>query len=421
MDQRRTDATQTTRRGATATAALVLLTACGTTAPDQQRAPVERVVVQQDQYPEAQEAILRSSYRLGAALTASPDSNQVTSPLSALYALSMLRAGAGTTTAEEMDAVLGFTAEHHEAMNALLGGVQQFDGDPGDVDEENPPDTPLLHLANAVFVPEEGQTGDAFLDVLARQYGAGVYPVDFADPSTSARIDDWVSQETGGRIEAAPLKATPGTTLSLLNTVYFAAAWEEPFDAADTRNQRFTLPSGAEAEVPTMHAAVTVRHVDGAGWSGIDLPYGEGFFMRLVLPDEGSAPAWDEQQLADIADALDAAEPVPVALALPAWDHAYDQNLLGLLTALGLEETLGPGADFGAIQPGSVLSGGAQAANITVAEKGTIAAAVTHFAIMTSARIPPDLSISFDRPFGYQVIHEETGLAVVMGTVADPR
>lgn len=421
MNQRRTDATHTTRRGATATAALVLLTACGTAPPDQQKAPVERVVVQQDQYPEAQEAILRSSYRLGAALTASPGSNQVTSPLSALYALSMLRAGAGTTTAEEMDTVLGFTAGHHEAMNALLGGVQQFDGDPGDVDEENPPSTPLLHVANAVFVPEEGQTGEAFLEVLARQYGSGVYPVDFADPSTPARIDDWVSEETGGRIERAPLQTTPGTTLSLLNTVYFAAAWEEPFDATETRNERFTLPDGAEVEVPTMHAPVTVRYAGGAGWSGIDLPYGEGFFMRLVLPDEGSVPAWDERQLADIADALDAAEPVPVALALPAWDHAYDQDLLVLLAALGLEETLGPSADFGAIQPGSVIAGGAQTANITVAEKGTVAAAATQFAVVTSARIPPDLSISFDRPFGYQIVHEETGLAVIMGTVADPR
>jgi serpin B len=203
--------------------------------------------------------------------------------------------------------------------------------------------------------------------------------------------------------------------------VYFAAAWDEPFDAVATGARPFTLSGGPTVDVPTMHASPTVRYARGKGWSGIDLPYGEGFFLRLVLPAEGSAPAWDEQQLAGIADALDAAAPVPVDLALPTWNHGSTRDLMGVLAALGLAETVGPGADFSAIQPGTTLSGGAQTADITVAEKGTIAAAVTQFAMVTSAPVPPELSIAFDRPFGYQVVHEETGLPVIMGTVADPR
>lgn len=383
---------------------------------------MERVAVQQDQHADAQAALLRTSYRLGAALTATPSINQVTSPLGALHALSMLRAGAGTTTADEMDTVLGLTDHHHEAMNALLASVQQFDGDPGDVDEENPPARPLLHLADAVFVPEDGETGEAFLDVLARQYGAGVVPVDFADPSTAARIDAWISRETGGRIAKAPLEPDPDATLSLLTTVYFAAAWRRPFDATSTSDVPFTLASGDTVDVPTMHASPTARYAGGAGWSGIDLPYGDGFCLRLVLPDEGSAPVWDDHGLAAIADALGTAEPVPVMVALPTWDHEYTQDLIGLLRALGLEETFGSTPDFDAIRPGTEVSGGAQTATITVAEKGTIAAAVTQFAMrMTSMPMLPDLSISLDRPFGYQIVHEATGLPVVMGTVADPR
>jgi serine protease inhibitor len=403
--------TQKTRRTGTTAAA-----------PDQQRSPVERVAVQQDQHADAQAALLRTSYRLGAALTATPSINQVTSPLGALHALSMLRAGAGTTTADEMDAVLGLTDRHHDVMNALLASVQQFDGDPGDVDEENPPARPLLHLADAVFVPEDGETGEAFLDVLARQYGAGVYPVNFADPSTAARIDAWISRETGGRITKAPVEPDPDATLSLLTTVYFAAAWKKPFDALSTSDVPFTLASGKTVDVPTMHASPTARYADGAGWSGIDLPYGDGFFLRLVLPDEGSAPVWDDHGLAGIADALGAARPVPVMVALPTWDHEYTQDLIGLLRALGLEETFGSTPDFTAIRPGTEVSGGAQTATITVAEKGTIAAAVTQFAMrMTSMPMLPDLSISLDRPFGYQIVHDATGLPVVMGTVADPR
>ncbi len=407
--------------GAAAVTAALLLTACGGSVPEQERASVNRVAVAQDEFPEAEEALLRSSFRLGSALTAAPDTNQVTSPVSALYALSMLRAGAGTTTAEELDAVLGLPAEHHEAMNALLAAVERFDGDPGGVDEDDPPEKPLLHLANAVFVPEGGGTGKDYLETLGRHYGAGVYPVDFADPATAGRIDDWVSKETGGRIEEAPLDLDAGTVLTLLNTVYFAASWREPFAAEETSDASFTLPDGESVAVPTMHSSPALRYATGADWTGVDLPYGEGFFLRLVLPADGSVPGWNEQELLDIADGLDAAATVPVELALPSWDHSQEQELIPVLTALGLEETFGPAPDFEAILPGASISGAAQLANITVSERGTIAAAVTQFGMETSFQEPPALSISFDRPFGYQIVHEETGLPLFMGTVADPR
>ena len=348
--------------------------------------------------------------------------NTVTSPLSALYALAMLRAGAGTTTATEMDDALALPPEYRdEALNALLTTVERFDGDPGSVDEENPPRVPLLHLANAVFVSEDEPVGAGFLEALARHYGAGVYPVDFGDAATGARIDDWVSQETGGRIDKAPLTVDPSTVLTLLNTVYFAAAWDVPFDPGSTDNQDFTLRAGGAVSVPMMRGSRLVRYAEGTGWRGIDLPYGEGFFMRLVLPVGASTPTWSEDELVDIARVLDGAEPRFVAVELPTWDHEYTQDLLGVLRPLGLEETFGPAADLESIHPGAQITGGVQTANITVAEKGTIAAAVTQFAFATSAEMPPALRISFDRPFGYQIIHEETGLPVTLGTVADPR
>jgi serine protease inhibitor len=64
----------------------------------------------------------------------------------------------------------------------------------------------------------------------------------------------------------------------------------------------------------------------------------------------------------------------------------------------------------------------AQTANITVAEKGTVAAAVTQInGMVTGAPPQPEHNIDFDRPFHYQIVHVETGLPLFMGTVADPR
>jgi serine protease inhibitor len=407
----------------TATGMAVILTACSNSAPEQLSAPLERVVIEQNRFPDAEQSLLRSSFRLGTAMTKDPRANQVTSPLSALYALSMLRAGAGTTTAAEIDAVLGLPVDHRdEALNALMASVERFDGDPGSVDEDEPPETPLLRITNAVFVPEDDLIGQSYLETLAKQYGSGVYPVDFADPATAGRINSWVSEETGGRIEEAPLTVDEKTILSLLNVVFFAAAWEQPFEESGTYDDDFRLTDGEMASVPTMHATPTVRYGRGEGWSGIDLPYGEGFFMRLVLPDEGAEPIWSEDQFLAIARTLDAAESRPVELALPTWDHTHDQDLLVVLGDMGLDESLGCEPDFDAITQDAFVSGVAQTANITVAEKGTVAAAVTQITMVESAApMPPDVSISFDRPFGYQIIHEDTGLPVFLGTVADPR
>jgi serpin B len=62
----------------------------------------------------------------------------------------------------------------------------------------------------------------------------------------------------------------------------------------------------------------------------------------------------------------------------------------------------------------------AQGATITVAEKGTVAAAVTQITLDESAAMPPELELVLDHPFEYQVVHAGTGLVLFAGKVADP-
>ncbi len=280
-----------------------------------------------------------------------------------------------------------------------------------------------MHLANGVFVDDGTPTGDAFLGTLARQYGAGVYPVNFRNAATEKILDQWVSANTGGRIETAPVEYDPEATLSLLNTVYFAAAWASPFDAESTAPGSFTLPGGNREDVDLMYGEMPVRYARGDDWQGVDVPYGEGFSMRLILADDpGASPVRTEPELLEIRDGMDSAKDIRAGLVLPKWDGEYTQDLLVPLAALGLEETLSLSPDFDAIQKGVFVSGAAQSANITVAEKGTVAAAVTQLSLMeTSLPAPPELTLEFTRPFLYQIIHDDTGLPVFLGTVLDPR
>jgi serpin B len=184
-----------------------------------------------------------------------------------------------------------------------------------------------------------------------------------------------------------------------------------------------------------MHNELMMKYAKGAGWQGVDLPYADGFVMRLVLPAETSPPAdtaastdtpapaaFAAEKLTEIADTFDAAQPASVRIQLPRWDHRSSFDLRKVFEALGLEQMLGTTEDFNSIQPQMMITQAAQAANITVAEKGTIAAAVTQMnGMATSAPPEPERIIDFDRPFHYQIVHVETGLPLFMGTVADPR
>ena len=402
---------------------------------------VERVSVDRAGYAAELRSFRASALVLGEALLADggdgASRNVVSSPGSLLIALAMLRAGATGGTAAEMDSVLQFPAEKRdEAMNSVLRSLEKFDGDPGSVDEENPPRKPVMHSANGLFVDKGVPTGQSFLDTLARHYGTGVYSVDFSDEgATKPAIDAWVNRNTGGRIKEAPAQYDPDNTFSLLNSLYFASAWSAPFDPNATSDLPFTTAAGEEIEVPAMHNELTMKYAEGAGWQGVDLPYADGFVMRLVLPAEtaaadGTAPpadsparaAFGAQKLTEIADTFDTAPPASVQIQLPRWDHRSSFDLRKVFEALGLENMLGTTEDFNNIQPQMMITQAAQAANITVAEKGTIAAAVTQInGMATSAPPEPERTIEFDRPFHYQIVHLETGLPLFMGTVADPR
>ena len=396
---------------------------------------IERASVERAAYAAELRSFRASSFALGEALLTDggdgSNGNVVSSPGSLLIALAMLRAGASGETAAELDSVLRFPAEKRdEAMNSVLRSLEKFDGDPGSVDEENPPRKPVMHAANGLFVDKDVPTGESFLDTLARHYGTGVYPVDFSDEgATKPAIDAWVNRNTGGRIKEAPAKYDPDNTFSLLNSLYFAAAWSTPFDPNATSDLPFTTATGEEIEAPAMHNELRMKYAEGAGWQGVDLPYAEGFVMRLVLPQDSADPAagpvsaaFGTGKLTEIADTFDTAQAVSVQIQLPRWDHKSSFDLRKVFESLGLRRTLNTREDFNNIQPEMMVTQAAQAANITVAEKGTIAAAVTQINGMATGAAPqPERTIDFDRPFHYQIVHTETGLPLFMGTVADPR
>ncbi len=252
---------------------------------------------------------------------------------------------------------------------------------------------------------------------MAAYHRAQVFEADFAAGTAQPLLDAWVDEETGGLIEKGPAELPSNTRVVLLDAVTFGASWRNEFAPVDTRDQAFRLADGSEVEVPTMHQTLTVRYAEGDGWVAAELPYTEGFAMRVVLPDSGAVSA---QQWVAAHAALDVTGEQRLVLTMPRWETGTTLELTDSLDSLGLGSLVEPAGGLDGVFTGAFVSAVAQSAVITVAEKGTVAAAVTEIVVAESAELLPDVELRLDRPFEYQVVHSGTGLVLFAGRVADP-
>jgi serpin B len=329
--------------------------------------------------------------------------NTVFSPTGVAAAFAMAQAGARGRTVEDIARVFGFPGQPglHEAMNALTAALDGVDD---------------LAVANSLWAQAGFEIAPRFVDTLAAHYGAAVWMTDFMhDPGGSrSAINGWVADATRDRIPQLLDEGAIGerTRLVLVNAVYLKAAWRTPFDEGATFEDPFHRADGTTVSVPTMHASgLDARYVVADGYTAVELPYvGGELAMLIVVPDDVEAPR------PQVDTSLTAG---PVNLALPKWESRAALDLASVMTELGLPL---PGGDLSGIAPDLEIGTAVHAADITVDESGTEAAAATAVVIRpTSAVIgPPPVDITVDRPFLFAVRHVRTGAPLFVGRVVNP-
>ena len=369
--------------------------------------------------------------RLYQALAAG-DGNVVVSPLSIHLALAMALGGAEGDTADEMAAALevaGFDpAALHAALNSLDAALESRNRTDPPIDDRE--QKVQMSVVNSLW----GQDGFAFvqeyLDLLARNYGAGIRLVDFREAAEEARvaINAWVAEETNDRItDLIPQGAIDELTrLVLVNAVYLDATWARPFDPEATFDAPFFRLDGTEVSVATMHAyQMTSQYAAGDGWQAIDLPYtGDELSMVIVVPGSGRFAEVEalvaSGLLGEVRTALDTAI---VDLSLPKFEMRNQLSLVDALRSLGIDQAFDPDtADFTGISTEDQLyvSDVIHEAFIAVDEAGTEAAAATAVIIGTTS-LPTDIvSLEIDRPFLFFLQDRTTGAVLFLGRVVDP-
>ena len=159
------------------------------------------------------------------------------------------------------------------------------------------------------------------------------------------------------------------------------------------------------------------RRGRGDGFVGAEIPYaGDDYSMLVVVPDEGRYDEFVERLDQQLLDEIDRSFTTgPYELLLPKWKDSYQLDLIDWLTDVGAA----PGS-YPSITPDAFLDAAVHAADISVDERGTVAAAATALGFAESGPPQPELTVAADRPFIYLIRHRPSGLVLFAGHVTDP-
>jgi serpin B len=347
--------------------------------------------------------------------------NVVVSPYSVTTAFAQVRLGAEEQTGSELAEVLHLVGVSPEEVAGDAGALT------GELENRNR-DGIVLRTANQVWVQAGREVESPWLDLLATGFGTGAGVADFAGDPEAARgaVNGWVADRTEQRIpELFPAgRLTPQTVLVLANALYLDADWARIFGKYPTQPRPFHRSDGTVVTVPFVTEREPVRYAAGDGWQAAELPYvGGELAMLLVLPAEETLATFEaalDQTAVDriVAGLADTA----VDFAMPKWDFQVDTDLVPVLRQLGLVEAFTPAADFSGIfgEPCCWIDAAVHAADITVDEYGTVAAAATGVGFNDSGPPEPTAVLHLDRPFLFLIRDVPTGTILFLGRVADP-
>jgi serine protease inhibitor len=344
--------------------------------------------------------------------------NKMISPLSVYMALAMADNGAGGATRDSINGALRLgnlsLDDLNQTSKALLDQLTLVD-----------PQVTLT-AANSMWYNQTQPPLSAYDTTIEGSYLAKVQGLNFADPSSVADINQWVSTQTRQMIPKVITQILPAEKMFLINVLYFKGAWATGFDPALTKNAPFTMAGGVQENVPTMVNTLTGYFplLQNDSVTLTELRFGAGDFVMDVLEP---GPQMDIRRLASSLSSnllerwYSQMEPVYATLHFPKFSFDYGlDNIAPSLTGMGMGIAFGQSADFSNMYSGqSSLSRVVHKTAIQVDETGTQAAAATAVGVAT-LDVPAMITLVIDHAFLFVIREKTSGTVLFIGMLNDP-
>ena len=347
--------------------------------------------------------------------------NVLISPLSVMYALSMVANGAEGETLAEMESTLGMTKD--ELNRYLYSYVRSLPREEGY----------QVTLENSIWLKDlEGFSVEpAFLKTNASYYGADVYKAAF-DRQTVKDINNWIESKTDGGIRDMLDEISDNSVMYIINALLFEADWEEEYINDQLHDHYFTREDGTRQKVEMMFEAdLNERNYleDESATGFIKYFKDRSYAFVALLPNEGLALSEYISSLdgETVHALLDGAQSYEVHSAIPRFKTEYGSNLNSMLENMGMSRAFDPFlADFDGIgmveyedeRTSLFISRVLHETFIEVGPRGAKAGAATVVEVGDgSADIAPNniKTVRLDRPFVYMIIDCENRVPLFIG------
>lgn len=346
-----------------------------------------------------------------------PQDNVFFSPYGINLALSMTLNGASTATLHDLHEGLDHRvispSEINKAYSQLTPFLQQLDQQ---VD---------FTLATGLWYDRHLRTDPLAHDIISAYYGANVSDLTFGRRKSPGIINEWVQDQTQGRIAGLVEQLHPNASLYVTSAVHFAGDWAATFQETHTGPGVFHLPDGTTTTADMMVAPRAEYHLyRDPQKTIIDIPYGnQQYSMTLVMPQQQDSLTSLVRQLdaPTFRQYLSQMDTLNSNLYLPKFSIEYQTSLKPVLSRLGMGITFSDSADFSRlfIDPAAPvpLFDVLHKAVISVDETGTKAVTST---VTQAESTASDESLHIDRSFLFFIRENHTGVIVFAGRLSHP-
>ncbi|BAY65711.1 serpin family proteinase inhibitor I4 [Calothrix brevissima NIES-22] len=349
----------------------------------------------------------------------SSDKNIFLSPSSVAIALAMTYNGASGSTQEAMAKTLELQGMNLAEINSAYADLKQL--------LENPNSDVRLNIANSLWANKNAKFQSDFIQKNKDYYKAQVTNLDFQDASAPNIINNWVKDNTQGKINKIVDNIDPNQMLFLINAIYFKGKWSNEFDKSQTATLPFNLASGQQKNHPMMSQDGDYRYQENEQFQAVSLPYGKDgkFSLYIFLPKQNSSLKSFYQNLnaENWEQWMTQFRKREGSIRLPRFKTDYEVTLNDALKALGMGEAFSDKANFSGIGKNLTISQVKHKTFVEVNEEGTEAAASTSVSIVATSAVqkPEPFKMIVDRPFFCAIRDNQTGSVLFMGSIMEPQ
>ena len=353
------------------------------------------------------------------------EENMLISPVSISTALAMTANGADGRTREEMEDVLGSGLTIDQLNEYMAYYISKLPAK----------DKEKVYLADSIWFKDEPsfKVYDEFLGTNKKFYNAEIYKAPF-DDGTVKDINNWVNRNTNGMIPGILEKGALDPTeekemlMMLINTLYFEADWQVPYDWAP--KGEFTDINGEKREIERLGSKER-EYFDLGDADAFKKPYAYGDYSFVgILPKNNDIVEYvnnldAEKLLAGLSECVDP-DSIDLYTMIPKFEYEYGKTLNDILKEIGMPTAFDScAADFSKINDLSVdgalplwIDKVVHKTKIEVTETGTKAAAATAVGMAGGAMYQPkkEVFVYLDRPFVYMIV-DRNNVPLFIGVV----